>query len=284
MLTPREFVEAANNAESAEDLSNLLIRDMREEGYDNLSFRRVKAGELLLIHCASLPEVFLEAYFANQFMLDDPLVATGLASNGMFHWTDLETKTILPKRQREVLQAFRDLGVHSGISFPFHGPDGTCDLVGLSQRNSDPLDPKRLVGIEVKLKYTRWRYWELRQKSSLQNQKHSYCTYSLSHKRGPPEMMAHHCRALVFIMVAAQRWQNGFTRFNKDLLKYVSADDLEFLLSWGLVHELPDDGHFYYYFAPTVLGINHLSCCTHVPEFRRQVWEMEVGHPSKINR
>jgi len=277
MLTIREYIEEANNVSSAEDLAALLVRDMASEGYDNVSFRRVKAGELLLVQCVSLPTSFIEEYYANEFMADDPLVAAALASPGKFYWADLEAKQTLSSRQYDVLQAFRDLGVHSGISFPFHGLDGSCDLIGLSQRQFDPVDPERLAIVEEKLRYTRWCYWELRQKHASLARLKRECDSWLDHKRGPPGMMAHHCRALVFVSVAAQRWECGFRRFNKHLLNYVAPEDLEYLLRWGLVHEVPDDEHFYYYLVPTVLGLNHFHNCSHVHEFRRQVWEMEVG-------
>ncbi len=283
MLIINDFKAALKGVASKEDLASLLIRDMRAEGYDNITFRRVKKQQILQVPCAALPQPFVDEYYANAFMGDDPIMAAAQRYRRRFHWSELNIND-MTLRQRNLMEVFRDLGVQSGTSFPFHGPDGCCDLIGISQRHAEPLDLTRIGLIEDKIKLARWRYWELRQNESSAIENTHHCESWAIHKRGPQDMMANHCRALVFVSVAAHRWRHGLTGFNKNLFNYVSQADVEFLLRWGLVQERPDEEQFYYYYAPTVLGQHHMRSCTHVPDFINHVWEMVPASDARIQR
>ena len=51
----------------------------------------------------------------------------------------------LTKPEWDVMENSRSMGLHSGFSLPFHGPDGQCDIFSMSLRENDPPDPARGV-------------------------------------------------------------------------------------------------------------------------------------------
>ena len=94
-------------------------------------------------------------------------------------------------------------------------------------------------------------------------------------------MTARHCKALVFVDVAARRWEMGLMDLNRDILKHVRSSDLETLLKWGLVTERADEEFFRFYFAPTVLGTCHLTSCGHVERHRADIWEIDAARTER---
>lgn len=89
-------------------------------------------------------------------------------------------------------------------------------------------------------------------------------------------MTAAHCRALVLADVAARRSEAGLTDLSLNLFQHCSDHELECLLQWGLLMEVPNDLMMCYFLAPTILGRAHLSTCPAAPEFRRGIWQMDV--------
>lgn len=148
-----------------------------------------------------------------------------------------------------------------------------CDLIGLSRRDKSAVDRSRTSIVQAKISHVRWRYWYLQSTGKMLP---GSAAKSI-HIGGPKGMTGEHCRALVFTSVAARRWEMGLIDLNSRLLKFVGTRELDDLLKWGLVTERPDDDRFEYYFAPTVLGICHMSSCEQVETYRRDAWELDCS-------
>jgi len=158
----------------------------------------------------------------------------------------------------------------------------------MSLRTNDHPDPTRTPIIEAKTFHVWSRYWHLMNGTTPGNvradgadplrarRRFHWITDDNSHRGGPPGMTAAHCRALVLADVAARRSEAGLTDLSLNLFRHCSDHDLECLLQWGLLMEIPDDLMMRYFLAPTILGRAHLSTCPAAPEFRRDIWEMDV--------
>jgi hypothetical protein len=271
MLSIEEFIALTEECSTVSELGQLLHKAMQEEGFENLSFCRVHNGRKIVQPWLFLPDGFVETYYQSDFFKNDPIVARMPLARGPVYWSDLELRGRLTKAERKMVADCRELGVRDGVSFPFHGPDGLCDLIGVSRRNKGEPDRSRTGIIQAKINHARWRYWYLQNTGNMLARDAN----TRIHLGGPRGMTANHCRALVFTSVAARRWEMGLIDLNSHLLNFVRTRELEDLLKWGLVSERPDDDRFEYYYAPTVLGMCHLTGCEQVELFRREAWELD---------
>jgi len=261
---------------------------MAEEGYTNVIFCRVFADGGMELPWLSVPTGYIETYRAHRFETCDPILARLPSTRGLLRWSDVTEKVALAKAERDVMENSRSMGVHSGFSLPFHGPDGQCDIFSMSLRTNDHPDPTRTPIIEAKTFHVWSRYWHLMNGTAPGNvradgadplharRRFHWISEDKSHRGGPPRMTGSHCRALVLADVAARRSEAGLTDLSLNLFRHCSDHDLECLLQWGLLMEIPDDLMMRYFLAPTILGRAHLSTCPAAPEFRRDIWEMDV--------
>jgi DNA-binding CsgD family transcriptional regulator len=74
----------------------------------------------------------------------DPVVQNIHAVRRPFRWTDLCRRATLANKQLVFIEQCRELGVHSGITIPFHCPGSEVDLISLSLRDQKQQDPDRI--------------------------------------------------------------------------------------------------------------------------------------------
>ncbi len=290
------FIEEAQRCQTVAELGALHKRAMGEEGYANVIFCRLHADGGMELPWQNMPAGYVDTYRAHHFEECDPVLACLSSTRGLLRWTDVAGTPALSKAERDMMENCRSMGVHSGLSLPFHGPDGQCDIFSMSLRTNDRPDPARTPIIEAKTFHAWSRYWHLLNGMTPVNvpgaaaravhaqRRFHWVSDDNSHRGGPPGMTAAHCRALVLADVAARRSEAGLTDLSLNLFRYCPDHDLERLLRWGLVTEIPDDFMMRYFLAPTVLGRAHLSICPAAPEFRRAIWEMDVRHGERPKR
>lgn len=284
------FIDEAQRCQTVAELGALHERAMAEEGYANVIFCRVFADGGMELPWLSMPTGYVETYRAHHFETCDPVLARLPSTRGLLRWNDVTERTALPKAEQDMMQSCRSMGVHSGLSIPFHGPGGQCDIFSMSMRTNDYPDPARTPIIEAKTFHAWSRFWHLTNGATpvsrcgdaipphQTRRRFHWVSVDNSHRGGPPGMTAAHCRALVLTDVAARRAEAGLLDLSLNLFRYCPEQDLECLLRWGLLAEVPDDFMMRYFLAPTVLGRAHLSACPAAPEFRRAIWEIDVRH------
>jgi hypothetical protein len=288
MRSVETFIEQAQRCETVDELGALHVRAMAEEGYANVIFCRVTADGGMVMPWVSVPTGYIETYRAHRFETADPILARLPSSRSLLRWSDVTDTVALTKPEWDVMENSRAMGIHSGISLPFHGPDGQCDIFSMSLRENEPPDPARTPIVEAKTFHTWSRYWHLvngftpatgvpgAELAEGERRRFHFITDDRSHRGGPPGMTSTQCRALVLVDVAARRADAGLLDLTLNLSRYCAAADLEYLLRHGLVMEVPDDFLMRYLLAPSVIGRAHLCSCPAAPEFRRGVWEMDV--------
>jgi LuxR family quorum-sensing system transcriptional regulator SolR len=143
MRTFEDFAERSLEAESLEALGQLFLSALEKEGFENFAIAEVAAFKLKRMALSHFPNGFLAYYHEQNYDRIDPIITAGLRTARPFCWKDALPRT-MSQKQKAFIAECRELGVHSGITMPFHGPGGRVDLVSVSQRRLKPTNRKRL--------------------------------------------------------------------------------------------------------------------------------------------
>lgn len=145
MLTRfEEFVSASQSISSADALTEIYVAAVEREGFQNAVLARAHNNRLVDIPWTRLPRGYSESYVANGWDKIDPVMQCVHSTRRPFAWDDVCRRSGLTPRQQIFIQECRELGVHSGITIPLHGPGADADLVSLSLRDETSVDRDRL--------------------------------------------------------------------------------------------------------------------------------------------
>jgi LuxR family quorum-sensing system transcriptional regulator SolR len=137
-----DFAERSLEAGSIGELGAMFQRAIEAEGFDNFGLAEVSAFKLKHLALGRFPDGFLAHYRDRNYERIDPIIALSLHAVLPFYWEEALPRT-MTKKQKAFLGECRDLGVHSGITMPFHSPGGRVDVVSISQRHRNRPDRKR---------------------------------------------------------------------------------------------------------------------------------------------
>ena len=138
------FINASASLESESELLDLYLETIAAEGYQNAVFARARDRRLVSVPWHRLPAGYVADYNAFEWDKIDPVVQQIHSTRRPFRWSDICTTSGLTGRQKIFLEQCRELGVHSGITIPFHGPGTQVDLISLSLRDQKEADPDRM--------------------------------------------------------------------------------------------------------------------------------------------
>jgi DNA-binding CsgD family transcriptional regulator len=156
-----EFIDKTQNIRSAEDLKFLFFSAITDEGYENAVFARAKDRRLSSIPWSRFPDGYLDNYTSQQWDRIDPVVQHIQRAKRPFFWSDTYVLGKLSKEQKTFFAECRELGVHSGITFPIHGPGSEVDLVSVSLRNERSAPVHRIPHLHMITAQYVLRYSEL---------------------------------------------------------------------------------------------------------------------------
>ena len=139
-----DFVELSQQATTVEGLQRLYSETVQAEGYENLIFTSVRDGDVNQLHWLQFPDGYPEYYFENAWDTIDPILACALRARRPFLWNDAVNEGDLSKPQINFLNECEDIGVHSGIAYPFHGPGNQLDILSISRRTADLANQEKL--------------------------------------------------------------------------------------------------------------------------------------------
>ena len=259
-MTIDEFLECAEACSTVEELGQAFTRAIEEVGYQNVSYVRIDSNGLLELPLVSMPGQFAQIYAECDCERSDPVFAEAATTTQPFYWDDIPNARKLTKLELQTVSVCRDADAHSGLSIPFHGPDGTIDLIGVSLRDATKQDKRATARISALAAIMRRRYWEM---CGFDAQSKRGPVVDVAHTGGPPGMTLSHCYALTLISIAERRRAMSLECLSRSINTHVDAADIEFLLEWGYVVERPDDDTFEYRYAPSPLGAQHSATCMH---------------------
>jgi DNA-binding CsgD family transcriptional regulator len=144
-LCVEEFIEWSSRLTSAAELLGLYLDAIREAGYQNAIFARVNDHRLVSMFWNYLPVHYLNRYVDGKWGAVDPVIPRAYLARQPFRWSELRRDGLLTEEQSAFLDASRELGVHSGITLPLHGPGTEVDIISLSLRDPPQLSDDRML-------------------------------------------------------------------------------------------------------------------------------------------
>lgn len=132
------FIEETHRAMTRDEVGRLLKSRLSYEGFENLALIRTnhdhRITELVWLEA---PDGYGSAYLANRWDLVDPVFEHALVSSRPFSWENsIDRNSPKARRQFKFMRDCEDLGVHSGMTVPLHGPGLTCDMLSVSARTA----------------------------------------------------------------------------------------------------------------------------------------------------
>lgn len=156
-----QFVEKSIRAETVDELARIYSNAIEAEGYENCILTTVRSREVSHIAWFDVPEDYVDAYIEKRWSQIDPFLECSLRARRPFLWSDVIAQTNPTQRQTNFLPDCKDLVVHSGIVFPLHGPGDRLDIISISKRMDDPVNPEHIGLLHATSVQTWQRYLEL---------------------------------------------------------------------------------------------------------------------------
>jgi len=161
VLRFEEYVEKSRQIKTIPELAQLYSEAAESEGYENCILTALRGRKIGHVAWFRFPGGYADAYIERRWERIDPVLACTLRASRPFYWSDVIENTKLSRTQLRFLDECRNLKVHSGLAFPFHGPGDRLDVLSISRRVAERHNPERvslLQGISVQ---TWTRYLDL---------------------------------------------------------------------------------------------------------------------------
>lgn len=158
-----DFVEESQRLHDVVALKSLFQTAVRTEGYENIGFAAVGADHHVDLLWEEFPSGYVETYRNEHWEQIDPVLHHAFIARRPFLWNDLLAARWLTPRQVAFFERCREIGVHSGLTVPFHSPGGIMHLLSVSLRHGPPPDPQRIPHIYALAAQTWIRDCELRE-------------------------------------------------------------------------------------------------------------------------
>jgi DNA-binding CsgD family transcriptional regulator len=164
VLRFEDYVDRSRRAETTQELGRLYAEAIGTEGYENCIFASIRGRTLGRIAWSEFPDGYVDAYIERRWDWIDPVLACALRASRPFRWSDVVEKLKLSDTQRGFMDECRELKVHSGLIFPFHGPGQRLDIMSISRR-ADQEPNQETTGLLHGISAQTWqRYQELTEK------------------------------------------------------------------------------------------------------------------------
>jgi len=150
-----DFISVSSKLSSGSELLELFLKAVEAEGYQNAVFAKARDRRLSSIPWNHFPKGYADEYRAFEWDKIDPIVQHIHTARRPFRWADLCAHAGLSGKQKIFLHQCRELGVHSGVTIPLHGPGAEVDLISLSPRD-EKVDSAGRLGVLYALSAQYW--------------------------------------------------------------------------------------------------------------------------------
>lgn len=127
-----DFIEASNQADTADQVFDLLQRAAADLGFDRIMYRALRNHPDVVLPCVArtYPDEWINYYVQKGYVDSDPARLRCLTSRIPFRWWDCVDH---PKSQAAtIFHEAEDIGLHDGVVVPMHGPAGECVGIGFA--------------------------------------------------------------------------------------------------------------------------------------------------------
>jgi len=129
MLHLEEFIQLSSSLTSPDALRRLYLKTLGDEGYQNAAFVTTRAYRLASVRWTHLPPGYTENYTSRGWDKVDPIIQYVTSARRPIHWQDIGRHAPITQRQKRFMEDCREMGVHSGVTIPIHGPGFDVDLI-----------------------------------------------------------------------------------------------------------------------------------------------------------
>ncbi|MDA7948764.1 MAG: LuxR family transcriptional regulator [Hyphomicrobiaceae bacterium] len=157
-----EFIEECQRVGSVDELADLYSRAIGREGYENCILTSIQKHALTHVAWFKFPRGYLDTYYEQRWAKIDPVLECSLRASRPFFWNDVVEQRDLSKKQENFMHDCQDIGVHSGIVFPMHGPGDRLEIMSVSRRENELPNPRSHALLHAVSVQTWTRYLELR--------------------------------------------------------------------------------------------------------------------------
>lgn len=147
-----DFAAAANGISDPAGLEIAYREAAKQQGFENVVMASVSNGRLCDVHWQELPEGYVSYYVDRRFDKVDPILARSYVSMVPFFWSDLTPGRHFSKEEAAFLNECEDIGVHTGLTIPVHGPGSRLFLFSLSMRERET-EPRHLFSELCQMTY-----------------------------------------------------------------------------------------------------------------------------------
>lgn len=152
------FLEATQGATNLNDLETLFRNAVADEGYQNIVFAHLSRKANVNVLAADCPDGYAGMYFSRKYHLIDPILRQTLIARQPFSWEPIATDRKQSASEKEFFNECKDIGVHGGVTMPFHNPDGSTHVISVSLRDGPIPDPRRVPFVYALAAQTWVRY------------------------------------------------------------------------------------------------------------------------------
>jgi DNA-binding CsgD family transcriptional regulator len=156
-----DYLTACSHVTSVDGLKQVFTRFAAAEGFENNVLTSLGERRLKSVEWFDFPDPYPEAYIANQWEREDPIVELSLVARRPFVWEDVLKTRKLRRSQAIFMAESTALKVRDGITFPMHGPNGRCEILSISCRERPDFDPARLDLLRIVAAQTWWKFVDL---------------------------------------------------------------------------------------------------------------------------
>ena len=139
-----DFLESTQTIVDTGALNARFYAAVADEGYDNMVFVLAGGRQPLEILSAELPAGYAERYQQKKWERVDPVLRQSRIAKQPFAWSNVVGQRGESPEEKRFFAECQEIGVHGGVTMPFHHPDGRTHVMSVSLRGGDQPDPRRI--------------------------------------------------------------------------------------------------------------------------------------------
>ncbi|WP_158806934.1 LuxR family transcriptional regulator [Beijerinckia sp. L45] len=141
------FEDFLESTQSITDAGTLIARfhaAVVDEGFENLVFVLAGGRQPLEILSAELPPGYADLYQQKKWERVDPVLRHSRIARQPFAWSSVVGQAGESAQEKRFFAECQSIGVHGGVTMPFHHPDGRTHVMSVSLRGGVQPDPRRI--------------------------------------------------------------------------------------------------------------------------------------------
>ncbi len=156
-----DYVEKSQQVGTVPELARQYGAAVAEHGYENSVLTSLRGRNFAHVAWVEFPDGYADTYLNRRWERVDPVLGWSLRAPRPFFWNDVSGRVELSSPQLTFMESCKDFKVHSGVTFPFHGPGHRLDIMSISRRIPDAPDVSRCSLLHALSVQTWSRYLEL---------------------------------------------------------------------------------------------------------------------------